>query len=482
MIDKEKAKINPRVQWGKFIAVTLCYLLFLFWVGSWWGLIVVPFIYDVYISKKIKWQWWKDAEGPTRFIMGWVDALVFALVAVYFINLFFFQNFVIPSSSLEKSLLTGDYLFVSKVSYGPRIPETPLSMPLTQHTLPIINTKSYIEWPHWDYRRVKGLGHVKLNDIVVFNYPAGDTLCSADTYKDQDYYALCSYIGKSLLASQGMEQPDLKAMNPVAQRDYLESVMAMGRKYMKDNPVEYGEIITRPTDRRENYVKRCVGLPGQTLQIKNRIVYLNGKANKEPDNVQYSYYVKLKGQMPTELMDELGISNEDMASLNQYGYLPLTQKAAKKLAARKDIVASIRLNTDAQTGDLYPLNAYTGWTRDNYGPVWIPKKGATVKLNIKNIAVYERPIRAYEHNDLKVKNGQIYINGQLAHSYTFKMDYYWMMGDNRHNSADSRYWGFVPEDHIVGKPIFIWWSHNPDHPGFSGIRWSRLFNFVDNIK
>lgn len=482
MIDKEKAKINPRVQWGKFIAVTLCYLLFLFWVGSWWGLIVVPFIYDVYISKKIKWQWWKDAEGPTRFIMGWVDALVFALVAVYFINLFFFQNFVIPSSSLEKSLLTGDYLFVSKVSYGPRIPETPLSMPLTQHTLPIINTKSYIEWPHWDYRRVKGLGHVKLNDIVVFNYPAGDTLCSADAYKDQDYYALCSYIGKSLLASQGMEQPDLKAMNPVAQRDYLESVMAMGRKYMKDNPVEYGEIITRPTDRRENYVKRCVGLPGQTLQIKNRIVYLNGKANKEPDNVQYSYYVKLKGQMLTELMDELGISNEDMASLNQYGYLPLTQKAAKKLAARKDIVADIRLNTDAQTGDLYPLNAYTGWTRDNYGPVWIPKKGATVKLNMKNIAVYERPIRAYEHNDLKVKDGQIYINGRLAHSYTFKMDYYWMMGDNRHNSANSRYWGFVPEDHIVGKPIFIWWSHNPDHPGFSGIRWSRLFNFVDNIK
>ena len=467
----------------KCVVYTLLYLLFLYWVESFWGLLVLPLIFDAYITKRIKWGWWKELKNTTaRKAMGWVDAIVFALVAVYFLNQFFFQNFVIPSSSLEKSLLTGDYLFVSKVSYGPRIPETPLSMPLTQHTLPIINTKSYIEWPHWDYRRVKGLGHVKLNDIVVFNYPAGDTLCSADAYKDQDYYALCSYIGKSLLASQGMEQPDLKAMNPVAQRDYLENVMAMGRKYMKDNPVEYGEIITRPTDRRENYVKRCVGLPGQTLQIKNRIVYLNGKANKEPDNVQYSYYVKLKGQMPTELMDELGISNEDMASLNQYGYLPLTQRAAKKLAARKDIVADIRLNTDAQTGDLYPLNAYTGWTRDNYGPVWIPKKGATVKLNMKNIAVYERPIRAYEHNDLKVKDGQIYINGRLAHSYTFKMDYYWMMGDNRHNSADSRYWGFVPEDHIVGKPIFIWWSHNPDHPGFSGIRWSRLFNFVDNIK
>ena len=481
MIDKEKAKINPRIQWAKFVAVIICYLLFLYWIGSWWGLIVVPFIYDVYITKKIKWQWWRDAEGPTRFIMGWVDALIFALVAVYFINLFFFQNYVIPSSSLEKSLLTGDYLAVSKVSYGPRIPETPLSMPLTQHTLPVINTKSYLEWPHWDYRRAKGFGHVKLNDIVVFNYPSGDTLCSAEAYQGQDFYGLCSYIGKSLLAQQGV-QPDLKAMNPVEQRDYLDHALAVGRKFIAGNPAEYGEIITRPTDRRENYVKRCVGLPGQTLQIKNRIVYLDGKPNKEPDNVQYSYYVKLKTQMPPELMDELGISNEDMASLNQFGYLPLTYKAAKKLAARRDIVASIRLNTDAQSGDLYPLNAYTGWTRDNYGPIWIPKKGATVHLDMKNIALYERPIRAYEHNDLAVKNGQIYINGRLSHSYTFKLDYYWMMGDNRHNSADSRYWGFVPEDHIVGKPIFIWWSHNPDHPGFSGIRWSRLFKLVDNIK
>ena len=351
MIDKEKAKINPRVQWAKFVAVIICYLLFLYWIGSWWGLIVVPFIYDVYITKKIKWQWWRDAEGPTRFIMGWVDALIFALVAVYFINLFFFQNYVIPSSSLEKSLLTGDYLAVSKVSYGPRIPETPLSMPLTQHTLPVINTKSYLEWPHWDYRRVKGFGHVKLNDIVVFNYPSGDTLCSAEAYQGQDFYGLCSYIGKSLLAQQGV-QPDLKAMNPIEQRDYLDHALAVGRKFIAGNPAEYGEIITRPTDRRENYVKRCVGLPGQTLQIKNRIVYLDGKPNKEPDNVQYSYYVKLKTQMPPELMDELGISNEDMASLNQFGYLPLTHKAAKKLAARRDIVASIRLNTDAQSGDL----------------------------------------------------------------------------------------------------------------------------------
>ena len=229
-------------------------------------------------------------------------------------------------------------------------------------------------------------------------------------------------------------------------------------------------------------MKRCVGLPGQTLQIKNRIVYLDGKANKEPDNVQYTYYVKLRQAIPDDVMKELGISMEDLSSLNQNGFMPLTQAAVKALKARKDLVESIRINTDAPTGDLYPLNSVTGWTRDNYGPIWIPKKGATIQLTLDNIAVYERPIRVYEDNNLEVKNGQIYINGKLSHSYTFKMDYYWMMGDNRHNSADSRYWGFVPEDHIVGKPIFIWWSSDPDRHGFSGIRWNRLFNMVDNIK
>ncbi|MBM6674614.1 signal peptidase I [Marseilla massiliensis] len=465
-------------QWIKFSVVTVLYLLFLLWVKSWWGLLVVPFIFDVYITKKIKWQWWKNSEPPVRFIMSWVDALVFALVAVYFINLFFFQNYVIPSSSLEKSLLTGDYLFVSKVSYGPRIPETPLTMPLTQHTLPVINCKSYIEWPQWDYRRVKGLGQVELNDIVVFNYPAGDTLVSNEQYQAADYYQMCYSFGSQLLAYQ----PDFTRMTPQEQYDWFAMVYATGRKYIIDNPSTYGKVMTRPVDRRENYVKRCVGLPGQTLQIKNRIVYLDGKPNKEPDNVQYTYYVKLNQPIPDDLMEELGISMEDLTSLNQSGYMPLTKRAHDALMRRKDIVQSITLNTDTITGDIYPLNAATGWTRDNYGPVWIPKKGATVKLDMQNIAVYERPIRVYEGNDLQVKDGKIFINGKQADRYTFKMDYYWMMGDNRHNSADSRYWGFVPEDHIVGKPIFIWWSSDPDRGGFSGIRRNRLFRLVDNIK
>lgn len=474
----EKKQLNMKKQWIKFSVVTVLYLLFLLWVKSWWGLLVVPFIFDVYITKKIKWQWWKNSEPPVRFIMSWVDALVFALVAVYFINLFFFQNYVIPSSSLEKSLLTGDYLFVSKVSYGPRIPETPLTMPLTQHTLPVINCKSYIEWPHWDYRRVKGLGQVELNDIVVFNYPAGDTLVSNEQYQAADYYQMCYSFGSQLLAYQ----PDFTRMTPQEQYDWFAMVYATGRKYIIDNPSTYGKVMTRPVDRRENYVKRCVGLPGQTLQIKNRIVYLDGKPNKEPHNVQYTYYVKLNQPIPDDLMEELGISMEDLTSLNQSGYMPLTKRAHDALMRRKDIVQSITLNTDTITGDIYPLNAATGWTRDNYGPVWIPKKGATVKLDMQNIAVYERPIRVYEGNDLQVKDGKIFINGKQADRYTFKMDYYWMMGDNRHNSADSRYWGFVPEDHIVGKPIFIWWSSDPDRGGFSGIRWNRLFRLVDNIK
>jgi signal peptidase I len=473
----KKKELNMKKQWAKFIIVLVLYLLFLYWVKSWWGLLVIPFIYDVYITKKIKWQWWKEEEGPVKWVMSWVDALVFALVAVYFINQFFFQNYVIPSSSLEKSLLTGDYLFVSKVSYGPRIPQTPLTMPLTQHTLPVIETKSYIEWPQWDYRRVKGFGNVKLNDIVVFNYPAGDTLCSAPQYQAQDFYRLSYDIGYRLYP----QRPNPDSLDYDVRRKYFETIYQGGRQYISENFAEFGDIITRPADRRENYVKRCVGLPGQTLQIKDRIIYLDGKANKEPDNVQYTYHVKLKQRLPDELMKELGITMEDLMSLNTLGYMPLTKLAVAELK-KQGYAESIELNRETEEWDIYPLNGNMHWTRDNYGPVWIPKKGESIDLTLDNIAIYERPIRTYEGNDLMVKDGKIFINGEVATKYTFKMDYYWMMGDNRHNSLDSRYWGFVPEDHIVGKPIFIWWSSDPDRHGFSGIRWSRLFRFVDNIK
>ena len=482
----------------KFALYLIPYLAFLYWVESWWGLIVVPFIFDICFTKKIKWGWWKEPEvGPaTRFIMSWVDAIVFALIGVYFLTQFFFQNFVIPSSSLEKTLLTGDYLLVSKLAYGPRIPQTPLTMPMTQHTLPIINCKSYIEHPHWDYRRVKGLGNVEVNDIVVFNYPAGDTVALAQ--QNQDYYRLAYQIGDQLLGTQTADTtsifpqtiviPATASLLPETsyeeQQRIYNNVYAAGAAYMRQHPEEFGEITSRPTDRRENYVKRCVGLPGQTLQIKNDTVYLDGKPNPEPENVQYAYEVTFKQDLPDELKRELGITEEDLYAQRNGNtvWMPLTHKVRKQLEARKDIVASIaRAVPDA--GWLYPQNMAKDWTTANYGPLWIPKKGETLRLTLANLPIYERPIRVYEGNSLVVRGGKIYINGKAADSYTFKMDYYWMQGDNRDNSADSRFWGFVPEDHIVGKPLFIWISLDPDYGLFDGkMRWSRFFKWVGDIK
>ena len=469
-----------RKQWIRFGVVLALYLLFIIWLKSWLGIVVIPFIFDAYITKKIPWTWWKKSKNKTVLtVMGWVDAIVFALVAVYFVNLYFFQNYVIPSSSLEKSLLVGDYLFVSKMSYGARVPQTPLHMPLTQHTMPIFNCKSYLEWVKWDYKRVDGLGKVQLNDIVVFNFPAGDSVATA--LQAEDIYRLSYQAGKEL-----SKPIDMSGLSLEDQRLVFDYYYQVGRKYINDNPQSFGEIVVRPVDRRENYVKRCVGLPGQILQIENRVIYLDGKANKEPDNVQYRYFVHTKGMLPDDLCHELGISKEDLAGYytDESVYnMPLTAKAKDALLARKDIVTAIENTPDDDAGGLYPLNKLTGWTVDNYGPIWIPKKGETIELSLDNLPLYERPIHAYEGNALEVKDGKIFINGEETTHYTFKMDYYWMMGDNRHNSADSRFWGFVPEDHVVGKPIFIWLSLDQDRGWFDGkIRWNRLFKFVDSIK
>lgn len=490
--NKQQNKQDKKPAWISFCITTVLYLAFLYWVGSWWGLLVMPLIYDLYISRKINWSWWREPEvGPaTRFVMSWVDAIVFALVAIYFLNQFFFQNFVIPSSSLEKTLLTGDYLLVSKLSYGPRIPQTPLTMPLTQHTLPILNCRSYLEWPQWEYRRVKGLGDVQLNDIVVFNYPAGDTV--ALNQQNQDYYRMAYQLGDQMLGGQPATpdaEPTLASaslrpnMSYDEQQNFFRKLYAAGTSYMRSQPEQFGEVVSRPTDRRENYVKRCVGLPGQTLQIRNNVVYLNGKPNREPENVQYAYEVTFKQDLPEDLKLELGITDEDLyTSRNgQTVWMPLTRVAKQALQRRPDIVSSIRPAQPAADW-LYPQNMVKSWTTANYGPVWIPKKGATLQLTLANLPIYERPIRVYEGNNLQVRGGKIYINGKQTDKYTFRLNYYWMMGDNRDNSADSRFWGFVPEDHIVGKPIFIWYSSDPDRKGFGKIRWKRLFRMVDNIK
>ena len=484
-----------RAQWIKFAIITVLYLAFLVWVKSWLGLIVLPFIFDIYISKKIPWGFWKKSKNPAvRNIMSWVDAIVFALVAVYFVNIYVFQNYQIPSSSLEKSLLVGDYLYVSKLSYGPRVPNTPLSMPLAQHTLPLVNTKSYIEWPQWDYKRVPGLGKVKRNDIVVFNFPAGDTV--ATNYQQTDFYSLAYNEGQRMYPNP----VNMDSLTRKQQRAVYDLYYNAGRNLILSNPKMYGDVVVRPVDRRENYVKRCVGLPGDTLEIRDAQVYIDGKPLENPEDMQLNYLVQTTGPYITEdMFRELGISKDDQAMVTNESLLmemglthrdaqgrlaptydlPLTKKMLETLSGNKKLISRIVMEPEMFTGQMYPLNLYTKWDRNNYGPIWIPKKGATIKLTEDNLPIYERPIRAYEGNTLEVKADGIYINGKKTDEYTFKMDYYWMMGDNRHNSADARSWGFVPEDHVVGKPIVVWLSLDKDRGWFDGkIRWNRIFKWV----
>ena len=452
-----------RTRWIRFGIVAAIFVAWVIWLGSWWVILFLPLLADIYLTQYIPWTWWKRSKNRTvRYIMGWVDAIVYALVLVYFIFIYIGQNYQIPSSSLEKTLLVGDYLWVNKMIYGPRVPNTPLHFPLAQHTIPVLNCKSYIDWPQWDYHRLKGFRNVELYDIVVFNYPAGDTV--ALKVQNPDYYTLCE-------------------------------IEPGGRAAIWNNKAKYGDVIYRPVDRRENYVKRCVGLPGNTLQIKNNIIYLDGKPLKEPKNVQYNYYVQTDGRaIDQATWDLLGISRDDQMvvpitmpqeklgamsmglTVNPDGsvppvyQLPLTADMRDKMKKISWIVNVIPTPTREMI-NVYPITHDYGWTRADYGPVWIPKKGESIDLTLDNLPIYERAIKNYEGNSLEVRDGKIYINGEAATRYTFKMDYYWMMGDNRDMSADSRYWGFVPEDHIVGSPMFVILSIDKD----KGIRWNRFF-------
>ncbi|GHV11218.1 signal peptidase I [Bacteroidia bacterium] len=465
---KERILAASKSQWIKFAIVALLYILFVIWDHNGWLLFGFPLIFDIYISKIIPWDDWKQSENPVlHSLASWIDAIVFALIAVYFINIFVFQNYKIPSSSLEKTLLVGDYLFVSKVAYGPRVPNTPLAFPLTHHTTPIFNAKSYSDWPHWDYKRLKGLGEVQRNDIVVFNFPAGDTV--ALNRQDRDYYELVSQYGWQRVNTD------------------------------KQN---FGKIAARPVDRREHYVKRCIGMPGDLLQIIDNQVCINGEELPTPKEAQFDYFVETTGRFFSEkqfrqlgvsvddrilsnrssdaalAFNFLGITPNDSGLYNPVYCLPLTKEAHDFLKT-SGWTRSIRIEPEIFGGETYPYGYQTGWTRDNFGPLWIPKKGETIALNERTLALYTRCIVNYEGNELRQDGKTVFLNGVPANSYTFKYDYYFMLGDNRHKSLDSRYWGFVPEDHVVGKPILIWLSLDKDRGWFDGrIRWDRLFRWV----
>ena len=478
----ERLKNGQTYQWFWFSVWTLLTIAFSVWAGNFWIVLLTPLFFDVYITKYVPWGFWKKSKNKAfRKTMEWVDAILFALVAVYFINTFFFQNYQIPTSSLEKSLLVGDYLAVSKLSYGPRAPMTPLSFPLAQHTMPIIGGKSYIDKPQWKYKRLKGWGEVKRNDIVVFNFPAQDTV--ALNMQGVDFYTLAKYNTN-------------------------------GSAGIRADKRTYGDVVYRPVDRRENYVKRCIGLPGETLEIRDDNVYIDGTHIPNPELSQLTYTIHTDGTvMNDEFFRELGVSREDLYGQNSYGQttmklqdlanvdsltmvsaglnprngnngkvyfdIPMTQKMVAELEKKPFIWNIIKDIEHPGMSYYYPIDYNSNWTRADYGPLWIPQKGATIHFddNIDfKVAAYERCIKNYEGNDFEYHNGTVFINGQPADSYTFKMDYYFMMGDNRHNSADSRAWGFVPEDHIVGSPMLIWLSLDKDRNWFNGkIRFKRLF-------
>lgn len=439
-------------KWTRFSFWAILYTLWVIWLGNYWWLPGLAIIFDLHITKKVKWLFWQKEykEGEKRnALLDWLDAIIFAVVVVTFINIFFFRAFKIPSSSMESSLLTGDHLFVDNITYGPRVPQTPLTIPFTHNVLPN-GKESYSTAIRNEYRRLKGLRNVRVGDKVVFGFPNGDTVLTKAPA--DDYYMLSRTIGKD---------------------------------YTIQN---YGPIKVRPADKKDHYVKRCVAVAGDTLSIVDGKVFINSRAQEIWPGVQSTYKVITDGhRINQKTLDRLGLNSGELwydSNLPGYPAMPLTQAMLEKVKGYANVV-EVSENIDRYPPDypdspnvLFPFSKEYRWTRDNYGPLWIPQKGATVKLDASNLPLYERIIRTYENNSLEVREGKIFINSQETDEYTFKQDYYFMMGDNRHNSLDSRYWGFVPEDHIVGRPAIIWFSSDGNKKFPYNIRWRRFFKIV----
>ena len=403
-----------------FIVFTIIWSIFVYLIEGEWLYFVPLILGDVMFWETISWQFWKKKKKKKKKIKSeirsWFDAIIFAVIAATILRTFLIEAYTIPTPSMEKSMLIGDFLFVSKVAYGPRVPMTPLAIPLVHHTIPFTNKKSYSEIIKIPYHRMKGLGHIKRNDCVVFNWPA--------------------------------------------------------------------ETLGRPIDKKENYVKRCVGMPGDKIEIVDGILKVNDQFSKKSDGIkkQWHYKVQTKGSglNPKILYEKYDITEGGYGKNRNEYILTLTEENAIAIKGFSNVI-SLKKKLDKKSiykEYIFPNNKKYKWNADQYGPIVIPKKGDSIKLNLTNINLYKDIIERYENNILKVIDDKILINNKVAEQYIFKMNYYWMMGDNHHNSADSRFWGFVPENHIVGKALFIWMSWDKNAKGINKIRWDRLFKSV----
>jgi len=433
--------------------------------------IVFAGLYLPYIGFKedVKFIGYEEAAKYKKsFKREWADAIIFAVVAATLIRGFYIEAFTIPTSSMEQKLLVGDFLFVNKMAYGARVPNTPISFPFTHHSFPdwipfVGGNQSYIELVKFPHAKLPKMGNVERNDCVVFNFPAGDTV-TVET------------MGKTIYEQMIRDESLRQGIS-------LEKAW----KFINENYT----IKSRPVDKKENYIKRCVGLPGDKLEIIDNVLMINNKQAYFDENAQFNYYVTTNGTgLPESTLQKKKITTESISVVsgmpNTYR-MTLTNSTAEKVKQFSQVVSVEKVNyplgynyaTDLnyfQLNPIFPNSSQYNWSRDNFGPMVIPKKGATVKLSLRSLPLYRRIIKNYEGNDLSISGDKIIINGEVATSYTFKMDYFWMMGDNRHNSQDSRYWGFVPENHVVGKAVFVWMSWDSQQ---GGIRWNRLFSLVD---
>ena len=441
---------------------------------------LMPYIYFAYLgfNKDIKFFGVSDIKSESSFVKNWLDPIIFAVVAASIIRGFFFEAFTIPTSSLEKSLMVGDFLFVNKICYGAKVPQTPIAFPFAHHTLPFSTSKkSYLEWIKIPYMRLPGYSKPKNGEIIVFNYPDGDTV--AVGFQDMSYYQLARYIGY-----QNIKNPKY-------------------RPPFGDGNRMVGEITARPIDKREHYVKRCVAIPGNKLEIKNGELFIDDKLSLMPKEAQHHYFVKCKAPIfDVEALDDYDIYYDEASIITLYTYedgksvlnyssigsdnghpedvfvndykntlskgdtilynLNLTAEKAARIKALPEVYSvtkEIKPNGMADAS-IFPHNPNYPWNNDNFGPFTLPTEGMTVKIDTGNICLYEKMLSTYDDgiHHITKSGAQVLYDGAPITSYTFKQGYYWMMGDNRHNSADSRSWGVVPFDHVVGRPVFVWFS------------------------